>query len=272
MQEHTIVQDDLGEFHRSLVDLVNKGSLPEALALLCHARKTARELDGNCVDLFERLRDISPLPLDTIDKINSNTRVLRVGGRVRWIDPLLLLESSKVYSIDSESRRFGVELKSDQITDFHDVGEMGPGSFDWVISSHVLEHLENPLKALVGCRSVLSDSGVIYSVVPKYTETFDRNREVTTLRHLVDDLERGASGVDWFHVEEFLRNYDCEADLVFKGAYKDFFFNYKSNPGRHTHYHVFDEALVFSMHGYAGFKCIEMKTQGNSIHFLGLKA
>lgn len=58
-------------------------------------------------------------------------------------------------------------------------------SFDFVISSHVLEHFYDPIKALMEWNRVVRDGGYIYAIVPHKERTFDRLRPRTTLNELV---------------------------------------------------------------------------------------
>lgn len=61
-------------------------------------------------------------------------------------------------------------------------------SVDFVVSSHVLEHFTDPLKALLEWDRVTRVGGVILAIVPHKERTFDRNRERTTLRHVIADF------------------------------------------------------------------------------------
>jgi SAM-dependent methyltransferase len=70
---------------------------------------------------------------------------------------------------------------------------LGNGSVDFVVSSHVLEHFTNPLKALREWDRVVRVGGVIFAIVPHRDRTFDAGRERTTLEHVVADFECGAT-------------------------------------------------------------------------------
>lgn len=64
-------------------------------------------------------------------------------------------------------------------------------SQDFVISSHVLEHFTNPVKALLEWDRVVKPGGIIFMIVPHKERTFDSGRERTTLQHLIDDWLSG---------------------------------------------------------------------------------
>ena len=73
------------------------------------------------------------------------------------------------------------------------LGALADESQDFVIASHIIEHLANPLAMLVDIHRVLRDGGLLVLIVPDRHVTFDRSRQPTPLVHLVDEYERGRS-------------------------------------------------------------------------------
>jgi anaerobic magnesium-protoporphyrin IX monomethyl ester cyclase len=64
-------------------------------------------------------------------------------------------------------------------------------SQDFVVSSHVLEHFPNPIKALLEWDRLLRPGGVIFMIVPHKDRTFDREKARTPLQHLIGDYVKG---------------------------------------------------------------------------------
>lgn len=64
-------------------------------------------------------------------------------------------------------------------------------SQDFVISSHVLEHFPDPIKALKEWYRVIRNGGYIFMIVPHKERTFDRDRPRTTLAELIARHETG---------------------------------------------------------------------------------
>jgi SAM-dependent methyltransferase len=62
-------------------------------------------------------------------------------------------------------------------------------SFDFVLASHVIEHVADPIAALEEWRRV--SRRYIFLVVPHRDRTFDRDRPLTPLAELVERHERG---------------------------------------------------------------------------------
>jgi SAM-dependent methyltransferase len=78
------------------------------------------------------------------------------------------------------------------------------GGQDFVIASHVLEHLANPLAMLVDIYRVLRPEGLLILLLPDRHSTFDRQRAATPLSHIMDELERDVRAVDDEHIVDFL--------------------------------------------------------------------
>jgi SAM-dependent methyltransferase len=78
-------------------------------------------------------------------------------------------------------------------------------SQDFVIASHVLEHLANPLAMLGEIHRVLRSGGVALVLLPDRRRTFDRDRRPTPVQHLVAEYEADVTTVSDDHVEDFLR-------------------------------------------------------------------
>jgi SAM-dependent methyltransferase len=79
---------------------------------------------------------------------------------------------------------------------------------DFIIASHVLEHLPSPLKALRSWYDALRSGGTLLLKVPDKRFTFDRNRERTPLQHLLEEfhdptrIDTRAHYADWVeHVD-----------------------------------------------------------------------
>jgi SAM-dependent methyltransferase len=82
-----------------------------------------------------------------------------------------------------------------------------PASLDFVIASHVLEHLPFPLAALGHWYDVLRPGGVLLLKIPDKRFTFDVKRERTPLPHLIAEDEAGEASFDKrAHFEDWVEN------------------------------------------------------------------
>ena len=64
-------------------------------------------------------------------------------------------------------------------------------SVDFVISSHVIEHFPDPIKALSEWYRVVKPGGYLYIIAPHKERTFDKERPRTTLAELIERHETG---------------------------------------------------------------------------------
>jgi len=60
-------------------------------------------------------------------------------------------------------------------------------SLDFIIANHFIEHTRNPIGTIRNWLAKLRPDGVVYIAVPDYQRTFDSERPLTTLGHLIED-------------------------------------------------------------------------------------
>ena len=84
------------------------------------------------------------------------------------------------------------------------LGALDDASVDFVIASHVLEHLADPIGILDAIHRVLRPGGVLLILLPDRHRTFDQFRDPTDLDHLTVEHEAGITEVDDAHIEAFL--------------------------------------------------------------------
>lgn len=118
------------------------------------------------------------------------------------------------------------------------------GSYDFLLSSHMLEHSANPLRALHEWHRVLKTNGTLFLIVPHKDGTFDHRRPVTSLQHLIHDFERQIAEDDLTHLPEILQLHDLRQD---PGSTSFATFKARSErnlENRALHHHVFDTRLA----------------------------
>lgn len=70
---------------------------------------------------------------------------------------------------------------------FEDLSIISDHSLDFVVACHVIEHTRDPIGTIAGAWQKLRPGGSVVLVVPEMTRTFDRDRVLTSLNHLVED-------------------------------------------------------------------------------------
>ena len=137
-----------------------------------------------------------------------------------------------------------------------DLCNLNTEAYDFVIASHVIEHVANPLRALVEWIRVLKEGGVLLMIVPHKEGTFDHRRPVSSLEHLLDDFSKNVGEGDLTHLDEILSLHDLTMDpgaggrQVFKSR------SLKNFENRALHHHVFDTRLAIDVVNWTGLQII----------------
>ena len=108
------------------------------------------------------------------------------------------------------------DLDRDKLRAFDD------NSLDFVIASHVFEHLADPIGLLDDVHRALRSGGSVLILLPDRRRTFDVVRPGTAIEHLVADHHAAPTTVDDAHVEAYLREmgtWDEKASTEQKAAH-----------------------------------------------------
>lgn len=125
------------------------------------------------------------------------------GTKVRYVDRWGPEDQRRLFpeiadAIGFVEPEFVCNLDTDRLSPLADESQ------DFVIASHVLEHVAEPLGLLIDIWRVLRPGGVALLMLPDRRRTFDREREPTPLEHLVREHEAGVTDVDEEHILDFL--------------------------------------------------------------------
>ena len=122
-----------------------------------------------------------------------------------------------------------------------DLGDIADHSYDFVLSSHSLEHIANPVKALGEWMRIIKPGGAFIVVLPDYRLTFDHRRRPTSVDHMMEDYQLRTDENDLTHLTEILELHDLALD-PFVASKADFHQRSLRNfENRCLHHHVFDE-------------------------------
>ena len=136
------------------------------------------------------------------------------------------------------------------------LGDIASSTYDFVLSSHMLEHSANPLKALTEWIRVLKEGGLLVLLLPHRDTTFDHRRPITTLDHLIQDFEQGTTEADMTHLEEILKLHDLSKDPE-AGTPEQFAERSRKNfENRCLHQHVFDTQLAVEVVNHSGLQIL----------------
>ena len=125
--------------------------------------------------------------------------------------------------------------------DGSNLNPVASGTYDFVLSSHNLEHFANPVRALYEWKRVLRPGGAIILILPYYKSTFDHRRTPTPAAAMLDDFQRNIGEDDLSHLPEILEKHDLALDPG-AGSLENFHKRSLDNVNnRCLHHHVFDQ-------------------------------
>lgn len=125
---------------------------------------------------------------------------------------------------------------------------------DFVLSSHVLEHIANPIRALEQWIRLLKNQGLLVLLLPDKHRTFDHRRPITALQHMIEDYENHVEEDDTTHLPEILSLHDLSRDPE-AGDFHAFEARALDNiNNRCLHHHVFDVRSAVDLIEYTGLK------------------
>lgn len=131
------------------------------------------------------------------------------------------------------------------ITDLENIEGIEDNSLDFIVACHVIEHVKNVLLALENAYNKLRIGGSLVLVISDKERTFDKNRELTTLEHLILDYKNPSSERDREHYVEFYKlAFTTEPDKLDEKV--DKMFHQKGD----IHYHTFTYESFASMIDY----------------------
>jgi SAM-dependent methyltransferase len=140
------------------------------------------------------------------------------------------------------------------ICEGNDLKAISDNSYDFVLSSHNLEHYANPLKAVAEWHRVLKPGGVLLMILPDKRFTFDHQRSYSAFDHLLEDYRNNTGEDDLTHLEEILEKHDVYMDPP--SANREFFKerSLKNIENRCLHHHVFNTELLNQVLVHFDFK------------------
>jgi SAM-dependent methyltransferase len=200
---------------------------------------------GGPSSIFNRGRLLPIYPLVRLDNCNFSANTV-------WGDN----KNDKNFFYDKEQPP-GIQY----VCDATEMKCIPSGNYDLVISSHVLEHIANPIKALREWLRVLKERGILILLLPQKDRTFDHRRPVTTLAHLIQDHTNNTTESDLTHLSEVLELHDLKRDSVSRDrAYLERMCKENINH-RYMHHHVFDTQLAVDLISHMGLQIIAVEVQ-----------
>lgn len=153
-----------------------------------------------------------------------------------------------------------------EATDLHGIPA---ATYEFVLSSHCLEHVANPLAALVEWRRVSKAGALLALIVPDPRRSFDHRRPVTPMAHLRDDFRACTAEDDLTHLPEILELHNRMRDPDAGTADQFRTRSEKNAVNRCLHHHVFDSGLLAAAMVETGWSVLALE-RIRPVHIIAL--
>jgi len=167
----------------------------------------------------------------------------------------------------------GLHYKYEDKTGYQYIAEgsslpvIGDAAYDFVLSCNNLEHIANPIGALLEWKRIIKKNGAVLLVLPNKFANFDHNRPYTSIAHLVDDFKNNRDENDLTHLEEVLKLHDLKRDPQ-AGDYQNFRERCADNYlNRCIHHHVFNQDLLQQLCSYCDME-VTLQFSNKTDHFI----
>lgn len=154
------------------------------------------------------------------------------------------------------------------VHDATDLSSILPQAYDFVFSSHCLEHIANPVKAISEWLRVLKPNGYMVIIVPEKSQCFDHKRLHTQFQTLLTQYEKNVGEDDLSTLPEILENHDLTMDLP-AGTLTEFTERSQRNfENRCLHHYVYSPELLHDICKYFNAEFVYTETEGINIWYI----
>ena len=156
-----------------------------------------------------------------------------IGVKVRYVDRMPVNQLKQTYPELSEYNLVEVDVVDNGET----LTSVSDASVDFVIANHMVEHCQNPVFSIENWLRVLKPHGILYMAVPDKRYTFDCDRRLTSLEHMIRDYTEGPLWSKNSHFEEWARFVDKLSENEVSGRAQ-----YLTEIDYSIHFHVWTQA------------------------------
>lgn len=148
------------------------------------------------------------------------------------------------------------------INDAVNITNVQNDSYDFCFSSHSLEHIANPLKAINEWLRIIKNGGYIIIIVPEKSKCFDHKRKYSTFSTLLSQYEKDVGEYDLSTVPEILMNHDLDMDPP-AGNMESFIKRSLDNfNNRCLHHYVYNDYLLMEICKFFTCEFVYNETHG----------
>jgi SAM-dependent methyltransferase len=206
------------------------------------------------------VRDKDGLEIGGPSPIFGRRKLIPVYDRCRKIDNCDFA-SRTIWNgslgISEAAASFGVQF----VAEGTNLASLKDRKYDFILASHVLEHVANPLLALEQWSHLLRPEGMMLVIVPDKQGTFDHRRPYTTFEHIEADFQKETPESDLTHLDEIFALHDLALDPR-AGSPSQFRDRCLNNfTVRAMHHHVFSPQVMLQMFSRIGMKALNISIE-----------
>ena len=176
--------------------------------------------------------------------------------------------SQTIWTKSVDGQKYGPSLGKQFVAEASDLSMVPNGAYDFVLASHVLEHIANPLRAMQEWKRVLIPGGTLLVVLPDKRGTFDHGRAFTSFDHIEADFQANAPENDLTHLNEVLELHDLDLDPP-AGSRRQFQERCLQNYSiRGMHHHVFSPEMLVLMFSRVQMRVLNIAVE-RPFHIIG---
>jgi SAM-dependent methyltransferase len=215
---------------------------------------------------------------DFLTKITNNKYGVEIGGpsstgniiyeNATNIDNVIF-SNNTVWSTHGEEYNFYHNKKGKVIiNDAVNISSVQTEFYDFCFSSHCLEHIANPLKAISEWLRIVKKDGYVIMIVPEKSVCFDHKRKYSKFSTLLSQYEKNVGEDDLSTLSEILANHDLPLDPP-AGDLRQFTKRSLDNyNNRCLHHYVYNPDLLMEICKYFNCEFIYTVTDGLNIWFI----
>ena len=213
--------------------------------------------------------------LNTIlTKITNNKFGVEIGGPSYTANVIyenaismdnVIFSKNTIWSTHTEEYNYYYNKKGKVIiNDAVNISLVQNDTYDFYFSSHSLEHVANPLKAIYEALRIVKNNGYIIVIVPEKSVCFDHKRSYSKFSTLLSQYEKNVGEDDLSTLPEILMNHDLSMDLA-AGNLEQFTRRSLDNlNNRCLHHYVYNDELLMEICKY--FKCTFVYTETQELN------
>lgn len=208
---------------------------------------------------INRLKGKSGIEIGGPSNIFSNRGFLKIYPQINSLDNCNFNNSTVWEGKLEEGQffQFGNKKGFQYIREASNLAGIENEKYDFLLSSHCLEHCANAVKTLKEWIRVVKSGGYLLIILPNKEGTFDHNRPLTTMNHFIDDERNNVGENDMTHFDEIMEFHDLSMDKL-AGTKENFIERSKHNfENRCLHQHTFNSENFKELINYVGLKVVK---------------